>query len=95
MESVLTLLAVACCAGLALALARLGSMIPNSTWGGLYPAAEGRWGRPRSVSVPDRHATGSDRQSSPASIEPWDGSVESLVGVRARAPRWRSDPGNE
>ena len=91
----MTLLAVACCAGVALAFDRLGSMIPDSTWGGLYPAAEGRWGRPLRATVPDPPATGSDRCSSPASIEPWDGSVESLVGVRARAPRWRRDPGDE
>jgi hypothetical protein len=93
MDIPLVLFGLANCAVVVYAFDRLGSMIPDSSWGGLYVAAEHIWSwtsairSPEEASAPVDHS-GSNQTNGAPTADAWDEPVAVIEELSGTPSRW-------
>jgi len=94
MDIPLLLFGLANCAIVMYAFDRLGSMIPESSWGGLYVAAEHIWSwtsairSPEAPPAPPGHNTRSDPTDDAPTADAWDEPVAVIEELSGAPSRW-------
>jgi hypothetical protein len=87
------LFALVNCAIVVYAFDRLGAMIPDSSWGGLYVVVERMWSwtaaiRSSEGAPAQPHNTGSDPTDDRPAGGPWDEPVVVIEELSGTPPRW-------
>ena len=93
MDIPLVLFGLVNCAIVVYAFDRLGAMIPDSSWGGLYVVVERMWSwtsaiRSSEGAPAQLHNTGSDPTDSPPTGGPWDEPVAVIEELSGTPSRW-------
>jgi hypothetical protein len=93
MDMPLVLFGLANLAIVVYAFDRLGSMIPDSSWGGLYVVVERMWSWTAAVrssdgAVPLDNNAGSDPTDNPPAAGPWDEPVAVIEELSGTPSRW-------
>ena len=94
MDIPLVLFGLVNCAIVVYAFDRLGAMIPDSSWGGLYVVVERMWSWTAAVrsseaaAAPLGHNIGSEPPDNPPSAGPWDEPAAVIEEISGTPSRW-------
>jgi len=93
MDIATLMLVLACCIAVAVAFDHLGSMIPDSSWGGMYVAVQEMWSPSAMPHDPETPSPLLDRAGSApmdgrVTIESWAEPVTVIEEIKVSQPRW-------